>query len=131
MVRRLQTKLKQLYEENERLKRNLSELQKVSVTVRQTSDTARPRDNSTETQDSGLSSMAADLGSADVHHLQQELKASERKNQRMNALLSEKMKEVTKLQDQLKHLNKEFLVLQRQHSVTVQQLGDDIDNNSS
>ena len=48
LVHRLQTKMKQLYGENERLKREVAELQKVSVAARQTPDTPQPRDNSIE-----------------------------------------------------------------------------------
>ncbi|XP_062500433.1 uncharacterized protein LOC134176762 isoform X2 [Corticium candelabrum] len=125
LVRRLQKKLKLMCEENEQLKRELLELRKAPVTPLGTPEVPQPRANSVEAQDSGLSSMGADSTLTDIHHLQQELKATERKNQRMSVLLSEKVKEVVKLQSQFKYLNKEFLVLQRQHSFTVKRVDSD------
>ncbi|XP_065831126.1 trichohyalin-like isoform X2 [Oscarella lobularis] len=120
LARGLQMKLKQTRAENEQLKADMRKRGHVE-------NQSQPRDNSAETQDSGLSSLACDPSPApsELQQLQHEVKLGERRVHRASVLLSERTKEVTKLQDQIKLLNKEHLILQKQHGHALTRLGEE------
>eukprot|EP00118_Oscarella_pearsei_P009071 m.49913 g.49913 ORF g.49913 m.49913 type:complete len:1251 (+) comp34044_c0_seq1:332-4084(+) len=128
LARGLQRKMKQMQMENEQLK---ADLRKGSQALSSVGDNHhphhQPRDNSAETHDSGLSSMTCDASPApnELQQLQHEVKLSERKVHRAGVLLNERTKEVTRLQCQLKQLNKEYLILQKQHGSTLERLGEE------